>query len=80
MNYLEQSQYAENESTGHSSIHPVFIEVLKQSLPDELALGLEARKIASVVSQILVRREENVHVIYLPAGKGRVAFGGKLLT
>ncbi|MFT4677881.1 MAG: hypothetical protein ACI831_001885, partial [Candidatus Azotimanducaceae bacterium] len=36
-------------------------------------------EIPQIVSEALSRRAENVHIIYLSEGAGRVAFGGELV-
>jgi phenylpyruvate tautomerase PptA (4-oxalocrotonate tautomerase family) len=77
---LDRSHYAENEIHPDVNIQATFVEVLKRTLPEQEALAREAKQIAAVVAHFLSRPLENVHIIYLPAGEGRVAFGGKLLT
>jgi len=80
LEYLDRTLYAENETELDSDIQPTFVEVLKRSLPDQDMLTTEAREIAAAVAHTLSRPVENVHIIYLPSGEGRIAFGGKLLT
>ena len=60
-------------------LRPVIVEVLKSELESGKTLAVEAATICAVVSRILGRRTENVHVIYEPAARGRVAFGGQLV-
>jgi phenylpyruvate tautomerase PptA (4-oxalocrotonate tautomerase family) len=79
MRYLDDMQYAENESDVDPAVRPTFVEVLKHSLGNQESLAAESRKIASTVSETLDRPRENVHVIFLPEGAGRVAFGGELV-
>ena len=74
------SHYAENETQPDANIQPTFVEVLKRTLPEQEALAREAKQIAAKVAHVLSRPLENVHIVYLPPGEGRVAFGGKLLT
>ena len=80
LDYLDHSHYAENETHPDANIRPTFVEVLKRTLPEQEALAHEAEQIAAKVASVLSRPLENVHIIYLPPGEGRVAFGGKLLT
>ena len=80
LEYLDRSNYAENEMELDSNIQPTFVEVLKRSLPDQDILATEAQEIATEVARTLSRPLENVHIIYLPPGEGRIAFGGQLLT
>jgi phenylpyruvate tautomerase PptA (4-oxalocrotonate tautomerase family) len=79
LEYLDRSHYAENETHPDENIQPTFVEVLKRTLPEQETLAREAEQIAAVVAHVLSRPLENVHIIYLPPGEGRVAFGGKLL-
>lgn len=79
MRYLDRMQYAENESEVDSAVRPTFVEILKHSLADQNSLAAEAVLIASSVSEVLNRPRENVHIIYMPGGAGRVAFGGNLV-
>lgn len=72
---LARENYAENGGTP-AQTDPVFVSVLKvhESLP--AAREVEAARLTAAVAEICDRRPENVHVIYGPAGAGRVAFGG----
>ena len=76
---VHESEYAENRVRPDKSVKPTFIEILKRELPSEDELAIEATKIAKVVADVLERPEQNTHVIYLPEGAGRVAFGGNLV-
>jgi hypothetical protein len=58
---------------------PTFVEVLQRQLPAQEQLVRQASEIAQIVLEALSRRAENVHIIYLPEGAGRVAFGGELV-
>ena len=75
---INQEHYAENDIPDTELLHPVFVEVLKRKLQDRQVLAAEAQAISKAVAQELYRSEENVHILYLPAGEGRIAFGGKL--
>ena len=76
---LIESQYAEN-GQGREDVYPVFVSVLKSRLPAQEDLQIEVEKLTATVAQICGRPPENVHVLYEPEGRGRVAFGGKLVT
>ena len=76
---LPHTQYAENHATIGPAVQPTFVEILKGSLPEQDALAKEAEHIAQIVSARLSRPIENTHVLYLPAGIGRIAFGGNLV-
>jgi phenylpyruvate tautomerase PptA (4-oxalocrotonate tautomerase family) len=79
VNCLSRSHYAEDRSPLPAAVRPVFVEVLKRSLPERQRLALEADRVAQVVAEVLGRTKENIHVLYLPPGEGRIAFGGRLL-
>jgi phenylpyruvate tautomerase PptA (4-oxalocrotonate tautomerase family) len=76
---LAREAYAENSST-EEDILPVFVSVLKAKLPPVDTLQEEIARLTAAVAQVCDRPEENVHIIYMPEGSGRVAFGGKLLS
>lgn len=80
LEYLDNELYAENGIPKNADIQPTFVEILKRTLPDQAHLATEAEIVATKVAHVLNRPLENVHIIYLPPGEGRVAFGGKLLT
>ena len=73
---LQQTEYAE-DGGGPQDVHPVFVRVLKARLPRGGDLETEISRLTEALAQICERPAENVHVIYEPAGRGRVAFGGK---
>ncbi|MDX1378342.1 MAG: hypothetical protein R3307_05800 [Anaerolineales bacterium] len=76
---LPLNKYAEND-VAQTSVHPVFVKITKAHLPDQLELQGEAEKVSGAVAEICGRPSENVHVIFKPKGRGRVAFGGKLIS
>lgn len=74
---IDADRYA--ESGGQSAIKPVFVSILRRTLPDPAARATMSRAIATLVGDLMGRSSENVHVIWEPPGAGRVAFGGELL-
>jgi phenylpyruvate tautomerase PptA (4-oxalocrotonate tautomerase family) len=70
--------YAENGSS--ESPEPVFLEVLHADLPAPEQLATEAKALAHAVGTSIGRAPEAVHIEYAAPGRGRVAFGGRLLT
>lgn len=80
LRYLPREHYAENATTLETTIRPTFVEVLKRdadtSSTDRAA---EAARIAEIVALHLNRPIANTHIIYVPPGAGRVAFGGRLI-
>ena len=76
---LPDSHYAENGGTP-DGVFPVFVSVLKSNLPTKDEMQKEVKMITGAVAQICARPSGNVHVIYQPEGRDRVAFGGKLIS
>lgn len=75
----QRAYYAENMIEVSREMRPVIVEILKSELDHGVNLDLEAAAVCAVVAQVLGRRTQNVHVIYQPPARGRVAFGGKLV-
>ena len=75
----QRAYYAENVIDFSPDMRPVIVEVLKSELPSSRSLAIEAAAVCALVARTLGRREENVHVIYEPPARGRVAFGGQLV-
>lgn len=76
---LPEDRYAENGGTAEG-LYPIFVSILKSRLPDADEMQKEMERITGTVAQICGRSSENVHVIYQPEGKGRVAFGGRIVS
>ena len=76
---LPAEAYAENGGGPPDGVYPVFVTVLKSRLPAQDELAHEAEALAAAIGQAANRPQENVHILYLPEGLGRVAFGGRLL-
>lgn len=83
----QRAYYAENMIEISSDMRPVIVEILKSDVNDFSGaavssvknLAIEAAAICALVAQVLDRKTENVHVIYQPSARGRVAFGGELV-
>jgi hypothetical protein len=73
---LLRDQYAENGGDPPEGVWPVFVNVLKGELPDGGEMKEEAGKLATKIGRICERPKENVHILYLPPGSGRIFFGG----
>ncbi len=72
---LPSSQYAENSDTSNAPL-PVFVSVLLRKLPEQTQMERIAKGLCAVVADVSGRPKENVHILFLPEGAGRVAFGG----
>ena len=77
---IAAEHYAENGGGPPEGVYPVFMSVLKAKLPDADRLRAEVASLTAAVAQVCARPPENVHVIYLPEGSGRVAFGGRIVS
>jgi phenylpyruvate tautomerase PptA (4-oxalocrotonate tautomerase family) len=77
---LPASQYAENDATLGPDQLPAFVTVLHAWPPEGEALAGEVAALTQALATGLGRAPERVHVQYAPAGAGRQAFGGKLVT
>ncbi|MEM8765861.1 MAG: hypothetical protein AAGE43_00325 [Pseudomonadota bacterium] len=75
----QRAYYAENLIDLDPRLRPVIVEILKSELDSRQNLTLEAAAVCALVAQVLERAPENVHVIYQPSARGRVAFGGQLV-
>jgi hypothetical protein len=54
------------------------VTILKAKLPLVNELKREMEQLTQAVAHSCGRPVENVHLFYLPEGKGRVAFGGRV--
>ncbi len=76
---VPREHYAENGGGPPEGVYPVFVSVLKAHPPAPEALPAEVARLTAAIAQATGRPAEYVHVFYLPAGAGRVAFGGEVL-
>lgn len=77
--FIAPENYAENDATP-GDVYPVFVSVLKARLPATDDLQAEIAQLTTGIAQICNRPPENVHILYLPPGAGRVAFGGNVTS
>lgn len=76
---LPEALYAEGGGGPAVGIRPVFVRIVKAELAVGTELQAQALRVADAVSAVCGRPRENVHVIYEPQARGRIAFGGQLL-
>lgn len=76
---LPTEHYAENGGSDENA-YPVFVSIFKSQLPAPQVLPTEAAQLTRAIAQACARPVQNVHLIYWPAGAGRVAFGGQLIS
>lgn len=77
---IPYDHYAENGGGPSDGVCPVFVSVLKARLPAPDVLRVEVARLGAAIAEATGRPVENVHIAYLPAGAGRVAFGGELVS
>ena len=80
MRHLPVDHYAENGEDDPMGAEAIFVSITKRDLPDPSLLANEATQVASVVATLCQRSIDRVHVIYEPAARGRIAFGGRLAS
>ena len=80
VHYHPRAHYAENHSILPFETKPVMIKILKYQIPEPHILKEETQRVAESVAAICACPVENVHVLYEPEAKGRIAFGGTLRT
>ncbi|MBI3556164.1 MAG: hypothetical protein HY074_07865 [Deltaproteobacteria bacterium] len=76
--FLSPEDYAENGGAP-AGVMPIFVRVLQRVLPPSDHLAAQTKALAKAIAEASGRPPENIHVIYEPPGKGRVAFGGTLV-
>jgi len=76
---IHDMHYSENGGK-EEGVYPVFVSVLKSRLPNPAEMQREVDAMIAAIAQICRRDPSLVHIIYQPAGRGRVAFGGKIVT
>jgi phenylpyruvate tautomerase PptA (4-oxalocrotonate tautomerase family) len=59
--------------------NPIFVHVLREVNPQGEALKKEIQGVTTAVARVTGRPMAEVHVIYEPSARGRMAFGGRLL-
>lgn len=75
---LAAEDYAENGGIDPGESPPVFVALLLADPPEGAARASQAAALAAALAGVVGRPSERVHILYEPAGRGRVAFGGVL--
>lgn len=76
--FVADDAYAENGGAPPDGAQPVFVSVLVAELPDRALMSEQASRLATAVADACGRSSATVHIMFEPAGAGRVAFGGEL--
>jgi phenylpyruvate tautomerase PptA (4-oxalocrotonate tautomerase family) len=79
LHLLDAEAYAENAGGPPAGAQPVLVSVLQAEPPQGQALAEQAARLAQAIAEACGRPVENVHLIFEPPARGRVAFGGRLL-
>ena len=77
LQFVDADAYAENEGSPPDA-RPVIVSVLQADLPDAAALGEQVSRLTDAIAKACERPAENLHLIFEPSARGRIAFGGKL--
>jgi phenylpyruvate tautomerase PptA (4-oxalocrotonate tautomerase family) len=73
---LDRSGYAENGGGG-AAFSPVFVEILLRDFKRGPEIDARAAELANAIGRVLGRPAENVHILFEPSARGRIAFGGE---
>ena len=76
---IAPAEYAENGG-GADTPAPIFVTILEREPPTGDALEQEVADLTRAISEACGRPESSVHLIYDAPGRGRVAFGGRLVS
>jgi phenylpyruvate tautomerase PptA (4-oxalocrotonate tautomerase family) len=78
LHFIEADAYSENGGGPPSGAQPVIASVLHAGPPQGVSFAEEVAGLTRALAEACGRPEANIHLIYEPAGEGRVAFGGKV--
>jgi phenylpyruvate tautomerase PptA (4-oxalocrotonate tautomerase family) len=76
---LLRTNYAEGGGETLEGTRVVFVEILKKKNPPPEELRSEVAKLTQLFARVCECPADNVHILYKPDGRGRTAFGGKLV-
>lgn len=76
---LPQEHYAENGPKRQAAELPVFVTVLKRSIPGASEMEAEVTALTHIIAAAVGRTASCVHIEYAPAAGGRLSFGGRLV-
>jgi phenylpyruvate tautomerase PptA (4-oxalocrotonate tautomerase family) len=79
VHFVLSADYAENDGGPEPGVLPVFVRVLVRELAVGDALRAQAEALTAAIAAECGRPAQNVHVLYEPAARSRVAFGGRLV-
>lgn len=75
---LDAARYAENQVA--SAPQPVFVSVLLAQHPSPEAWVKTAAALTDAIARCCGRPAENIHLLLLPEARGRMSFGGRIVS
>ena len=75
---LDSTHYAEQGDNPQQTPRPVFVSVLQARTPELERKRVLASALARCIGEVCRRPTELVHILWLPEGMNRIAFGGTL--
>ncbi len=79
LHFIASDAYAENAGGPPPGAQPVIASVLMADRPPGEELASQSVRLTAAIARACGRPAENVHLIYEPCARGRIAFGGQLL-
>ncbi len=76
---IAPDDYAENGGAP-TDVSPVFVTILEIVPPHGPPLAAQVAALTNAVASACGRAEADIHLVYEPPGRDRVAFGGRLVT
>ena len=77
--WLPPNDYAENDAAASSENFPVFVGIVKRSVPVGPELEAEVSELTQVIAHEVGRPPESIHIEYAASAAGRISFGGRLV-
>jgi len=79
VHFLPGKQYAENDARLDAAQLPVFVTILRRTIPEPAQLEVEVAALTDAVAKVIGRAASCVHLEYAPAASGRLSFGGDMV-
>ncbi len=79
VHFLPGNQYAENDARLDAAQLPVFVTILRRTIPEPAQLEVEVAALTDAVAKVIGRPTSCVHLEYAPAASGRLSFGGDIV-
>ncbi len=76
---IAPGDYAENGGAPTDAA-PVFVTILEKEPPHGSVIAAEVAALTNAIASACGRPEGDIHLVYEPPGRDRVAFGGRLVT